>query len=63
MVIDFVFTVKSETKLEDRINTMEIKEENRESTKARLKYPNDLGEFFDRNIPQLFLMQVIQFLW
>lgn len=37
---------------------MDIKEECDEKPNTRLKYPNNIGEFFDRNIPQLFLMQV-----
>lgn len=54
----FWFTVKTEVKLEERINGLEIKGENIESSNTRLKYPNNLGEFLDRNTPQLFLMQV-----
>lgn len=50
--------MKSEVKLEDRINGMDIKEENPNTPNSRLKYPNSVGEFFDRNNPQLFLMQV-----
>lgn len=56
----FGFAVKSEVKLEERINGMEIKEESSESSKNRLKYPSDLDEFLNRNTSQLFLMQVIQ---
>lgn len=52
------FTVKSEVKLEERINAIEIKEENSEHFITRLKYPNSIDEFIDRNTPQLFLMQV-----
>ena len=37
---------------------MEIKEENSDSSNTRLKYPRNIGEFLDRNTPQLFLMQV-----
>lgn len=51
-------SVKSEIKLEERINGMEIKEENAEQVNNRLKYPNNIGEFLDRSSPQLFLMQV-----
>lgn len=51
-------TVKSEVKLEDRINGIEIKDENTDKSNSRLKYPDSIGEFFDRNSPQLFLMQV-----
>lgn len=58
MTIYCAFTVKSEVKLEDRINGIEIKDESAESSNTRLKYPNDLGEFLNRNTPQLFLMQV-----
>lgn len=47
-----------EVKLEERINGMEIKEENAEQVNNRLKYPNNIGEFLDRSSPQLFLMQV-----
>lgn len=50
--------MRTEVKLEDRINGMEIKEENSESSMSRLKYPDNLGQFFNRNTPQLFLMQV-----
>lgn len=55
-----LFAVKPEVKLEERINGMEIKEENTEMPDDRLKYPNNIGEFFERTSPQLFLMQVKQ---
>lgn len=58
----FYFTVKSEVKLEDRINGMNIKQESHENLNiegtSRLEYPNSIDEFFDRTEPQLFLMQV-----
>lgn len=50
--------MKNEVKLEDRINSMGIKEENNDTSNTRLKYPQNIGEFLDRNTPQLFLMQV-----
>lgn len=52
------FAVKQELKLEDRVNGMDIKEETNEKPNFRLKYPNNIGEFFDRTEPQLILMQV-----
>lgn len=52
------FTVKSEIKLEDRINSMDIQEETDEKPRPRLKYPESMDEFLDRTEPQLFLMQV-----
>lgn len=51
--------VKTEVKLEDRINAIEIKEENSENFNTRLKYPNSIDEFIDRNTPQLCLLQVM----
>lgn len=45
-------------KLEQRINSMGIKEERIDTSNIRLKYPRNIGEFLDRNTPQLFLMQV-----
>lgn len=60
LMVHFVYVlVKTEVKLEERINGMEIKEENTEFPSCRLKYPNNMREFFERNSPQLFLMQVI----
>lgn len=50
--------MKSEIKLEDRINGMDIQEESDDKLRARLKYPESMGEFLDRTEPQLFLMQV-----
>lgn len=50
--------VKSEVKLEDRMNGIDIKEEINDKPNTRLKYPDSIGEFFDRTEPQLFLMQV-----
>lgn len=52
------FTVKSEVKLEERINDMDIQEKTDDTPIPRLKYPASIGEFFDRTEPQLVLMQV-----
>lgn len=54
----FCCTVKSEIKLEDRINSMDIQEEANDRSLPRLKYPESMDEFLDRTEPQLFLMQV-----
>lgn len=50
--------MKSEIKLEERINGMDIQDETDEKPRSRLKYPESMGEFLDRTEPQLFLMQV-----
>lgn len=50
--------MKSEVKLEERINGMDIQEETNNRSNSRLTYPESIGEFLDRNDPQLFLMQV-----
>lgn len=55
--------VKSEVKLEDRVNALEIKCESdtKPNSSSNLVYPFSLDEFFDRTAPQLFLLQVQQF--
>lgn len=58
LLISLCSAVKNEVKLEERINGMDIKQENNDSSNTRLKYPRNIGEFLDRNTPQLFLMQV-----
>lgn len=57
-LLRYSFTVKSEVKLEDRINGMDIQGDSKNKSNSRLKYPESIGEFFDRTEPQLFLMQV-----
>lgn len=53
-----LFAVKSEIKLEERINGMDIQEDSEDKPRSRLKYPESMDEFLDRTEPQLFLMQV-----
>lgn len=50
--------MKSEIKLEERLNGMDIQEETDDKSNSRLKYPESIGELFDRIEPQLILMQV-----
>lgn len=56
----FVRLVKSVTKLENRVSSMEIKSEmdTKPNSTTNSVYPNSLDEFFDRTTPQLFLLQV-----
>lgn len=63
MLFLLYITVKSEVKLEDRVNSMEIKSETdtKPNSSSNLVYPFSLDEFFDRTAPQLFLLQVKQF--
>lgn len=61
----FLFSVKSEVKpevkLEDRVSSMDIKNETDTKPHSNLVYPNSLDEFFERTSPQLFLLQVSRF--